>query len=330
MFSFINRTNRLKFKFELSKGICAILPPIFSQSVRNRIISIKEGEVLKLGFKKRSLTGSCFFGNTSDFHAFKFAIHGYFDWRNIVLAKKLFQIKPGNIIEVGANIGTETISYADITSQLNYKTLAFEPLPSNFSILEKNKVLNKLDNLEIFDCLVSDKNGLINFKIPAGNNSGSGHIVQDTEKTLTDLIKIPVSSLDELIPQENISIIFIDVEGMEFQVIKGALNLIRTNRPSIVLEVNRKFLENRGQTSVSELMQLFNSLSYNCYYINRFSIERVDKKKLKVNKNKNWICIPKEESKTINKLRYSLLKMMVNPFTNFGTIIKASLSKTHL
>lgn len=70
-------------------------------------------------FIKRSFTGSKFYGSTRDFHAFKFSVHGYFDWRNIIIAKSVLKFKEGAIIEVGANIGTETISFSDIAKKYN-------------------------------------------------------------------------------------------------------------------------------------------------------------------------------------------------------------------
>ncbi len=82
-------------KYRFAKIICRFLPPILSQSVRNRIISIEEGEQLSLNFKIKSFTGSYFSGNTVDFHAFKFSIHGYFDWRNVLIANEVLTYKKG-------------------------------------------------------------------------------------------------------------------------------------------------------------------------------------------------------------------------------------------
>src|SRR5690606_19085605 len=118
------------------------LPPIGSQKVRNLIIKISEGESLNLDFKTKSFTGSYFYGNTSDFHAFKFSVHGYFDWRNIIISNEVLKKYKGHIVEVGANIGTETISFSDVARKFGMKVFAYEPLPINYTILLRNKMEN--------------------------------------------------------------------------------------------------------------------------------------------------------------------------------------------
>ena len=127
--------------------ICSLFPPILAQQLRSKLIAIRTAEKWALPFKRRSFTGSYLSGNTSDFHAFKFLIHGYFDWRNVVLARKIAKLKPGDIIEVGANIGTETIGFADINP--SGTVYAFEPLLDNFKSLETIKTENNFSNLNI-------------------------------------------------------------------------------------------------------------------------------------------------------------------------------------
>lgn len=124
-------------KLKTIRGICKFLPPILAQQVRERLISNREAERIGMDFKRKSFLGGFLSSNTKDFHAFKFYIHGYFDWRNVVLAKHILRIKKGDFIEVGANIGTETVSLAKM-NKLN-KVHAFEPVPENVAALKNLK-----------------------------------------------------------------------------------------------------------------------------------------------------------------------------------------------
>ena len=199
-------------------------------------------------FKRRSFTGSYLKGNTNDFHAFKFLIHGYFDWRNVVLAKKILRFKKGDLVEVGANIGTETIGLADINP--DNEVHAFEPLPSNFESLQQIKKDNKLENLKLYDVLVSETKGEAYFKVPTKNSSGSGHITsgQDGESQRFDVV-----TLDETLSHsKSVAAIIADVEGFEPQVLAGANKIIKKHTPFLILEVNKQFLEERGQTTIQE------------------------------------------------------------------------------
>src|SRR5680860_108702 len=115
----------LERRFGFAKIICKFLPPILAHQIQGFLINSEEGAKIALDFKKKSITGGFLRGNTRDMVAFKFSIHGYFDWRNIALTNKILQFNRGNVIEVGANIGTETISLARICKK---KVFAFEPL----------------------------------------------------------------------------------------------------------------------------------------------------------------------------------------------------------
>lgn len=300
-------------KYKIAKFVCKLLPPILAQRIRNAIISIEEGEQLKLDFKRKSFTGSLFSGNTSDFHAFKFSIHGYFDWRNIVIADEVLKYrKGGNIVEVGANIGTETISFCDIAKKYKSQVFAFEPLASNMENIIQNKTENDLNNLLLYNCLVSNKSGKAYFKVPEGNNSGSGFISNSSDKN--DLQEYDVITLDEKILNHTISLICIDVEGFEYQVLQGSENLIRKNKPILILEVNKRYLEKRGQIGFKAFCDYLTALGYISYSIDKLGITKVDFNNHTVQANKNWICVEKKDSSLIKQINRRLFICAFNPF----------------
>jgi len=293
--------------------LCSFFPPVLAQQLRSKLISIRAAEELALPFKRRSFTGSYLKGNTADFHAFKFLIHGYFDWRNVVLAKKIARLKKGDIIEVGANIGTETIGLADINP--NGRVYAFEPLPSNFESLKAIKDVNDLQNLELYDVLVSDKKGEAFFKIPAKNSSGSGHIASEENETTQ---RFEVVTLDETLETNRaVSSIIADVEGYEPQVLAGAKEVLERSKPFLILEVNERFLRERAQTNVAQFYDSLVQQGYNCYYIERLGISKVDPKEFKTKSNKNWLCIPNEYIDKKGALGRTIALNAWNPFLRF-------------
>ena len=299
--------------YRIAKIVCGLLPPILAQSVRNNIISIEEGEALNLDFKKKSFTGSIFYGNTADFHAFKFSIHGYFDWRNIVIADEVLKCKKGgDVIEVGANIGTETISFCDVAKKYTSKVFAFEPVPSNIKAIIRNKSENRLDNLQLFNCLVSNNAGKAYFNVPTGNNSGSGFISDATDKN--NAKEFDVVTLDEKLGNELVSLICVDVEGFEYQVLQGAKNVIERNSPVLILEVNKRYLEKRGQVRFKVFCDYITDLGYTCYSIDQLGISKVDFNNHKAQANKNWVCIPKEDVSLAVKINKRLAYCAIKPY----------------
>ncbi|MCX7549071.1 FkbM family methyltransferase [Xanthomarina sp. F1114] len=299
-------------KYKIAKTICRFLPPLFAQSVRNRIISIEEGELLNMDFRKKSFTGNVFSGNTSDFHAFKFSIHGYFDWRNIIISNEVLKYKNGgSIIEVGANIGTETVSYCDVAKKYHSKVISFEPLVTNLDSVIRNKTENKINNLEVFNCLVSNAPGKASFNVPTGNNSGSGFITNTTEKNTQEF---DVVTLDEKIKDELVALICVDVEGFEYQVLQGGEDIIKRNMPVLILEVNKRYLEKRGQVPFETFCNYINALGYDCYSINKLGISKVDFNNHKTQANKNWVCLANKDLPIIKKINKNLIFSAFNPF----------------
>jgi FkbM family methyltransferase len=141
-----------------------------------------------------SKTGSLFKGRTSDFHAYPFSIHGYFEWRNIAIAKAL--CLPGDeIIEVGANVGTETIGFADAVTRSG-KIHAFEPIESNLLALKEIIQLNNFNHVHIYPYAAGEIQEIINFVAPPTEMSGVGHVLGETENPKNDVISVECYPLD--------------------------------------------------------------------------------------------------------------------------------------
>ncbi len=294
------------------RNICKFLPPILAQKVRERLMSNREAEKLAMDFKRKSFTGGFLFGNTKDFHAFKFFVHGYFDWRNIVLANYILKIKNGDFIEVGANIGTETVSLAEINT--NNKVHAFEPVSENVKVLNIIKEENNFENLLIYDVLVSDRSGTERFKIPPKNDSGTGHITKETGESIKEF---QVVSLDvKLRDMKLCSALFIDVEGFEYHVIRGAREIIKKHRPFLILEVNKKYLQQRANVSISVLQKEICQMDYKTFYIGRMGLKEANVDSF-VKSNKNWICIPVEELNVKRRLARKIFLNSLNPLISY-------------
>lgn len=302
-------------KYQIAKIFCPLFPPLVSQTIRSYFVRNEDGEQLNLDFKRRSVTGGYFFGNTSDFHAFKFSIHGYFEWRNIVIAHTVLKHKPGSIIEVGANIGTETVSFCDVASTFKRQVIAFEPMEENNIWIKKLKDFNGYNHLQLMECLVSDYVGKAQFKVPQGNNSGSGHIADEADASS---VTYDVTTLDTALSKSDVGIVFVDCEGFEYQILQGAIHTLNQQKPILVLEVNPKLLEKRGQVTIEKFYNFLDELGYTSYYINRTGIERVCGNEFQVKQNKNWVCISKDDHKLPKFINDSILINSFNPLIRFA------------
>ena len=134
-------------------------------------------------------------------------------------------------VDVGAHIGT----YTWILGPYAQKVYAFEPTQRIYNHLCANIMIKDLsDKVDTYNCGLSSENGKLPFyeRQPDGGTNGFTAIGWKDENTY----ELPVMKLDEF-EIEDISLIKIDVEGHELQVIKGASEtLIKNEYPPILFE----------------------------------------------------------------------------------------------
>ena len=142
-------------------------------------------------------------------------------------------------LDVGANIGVWSLA---LEKQFD-NVIAFEPSTKNLECLRLNW------DGEIREFAVGDVNSTVVFKDSA-KNCGNGKVRLDltTEGSAYEVEMVKLDDQDIT----DCSLIKIDVQGFEWQVIQGAQNLIETQLPWVTVEPNKditqmvEFFFNRG------------------------------------------------------------------------------------
>lgn len=142
------------------------------------------------------------------------------------------------IVDAGAHIGMSTLYFKMLFP--NARVIAFEPVPYNIEILRKNIEENQLENVEIFEAVVAPKSGILRIQEPIGEGawrSGAGIIpkgwkgIQENRE-----IKVEAIGIQEIL-HDKIDIFKMDIEGMEYEVIRNAGSLLR-NVSNWIIEVH--------------------------------------------------------------------------------------------
>lgn len=148
-------------------------------------------------------------------------------------------IKNTNMIDLGGNIGTTSLLMSEVLSN-NCKIFTFEPIYSD--ILLKNVLDNNLtDKIVIYPYGVGNEINILNTRpINLSDKLNFGAVSLKDKNNLVDKdaennYKINIIPLDYF-NFENISLIKIDVEHMEIEVLEGCLKLIRQCNPTILIE----------------------------------------------------------------------------------------------
>jgi FkbM family methyltransferase len=162
----------------------------------------------------------------------------------------LAYIQPDTIVlDVGASLGLWTVPLAKAAREVGARVWAFEPYPSNHPWLERNVALNGLeDTVTIHRCALGDAVGKARMGIVETEDfqqGGNAAINLDPESALG--VMVPVKRLDDFAIAAPVSAVKIDVEGYEIRVLRGAKELIARDRPVILGEFNRYWIEQRGE-----------------------------------------------------------------------------------
>lgn len=105
------------------------------------------------------------------------------------------------------------------------EVLALEPHPDNFECLKAN--CNPFRNVWSIMAAAGEDDGLLHLEQDSRRNSGDFHIAEDG-------IEVEVLALDSLVSEA--SLIKVDVQGYELQVLQGATGIIERSHPVVIAE----------------------------------------------------------------------------------------------
>src|ERR687889_1766910 len=157
-----------------------------------------------------------------------------------------FTPKEGDIvIDIGAHIGLYTIISSKRVGAQG-KVVAIEADPENFEMLNSNIKLNQLTNVIPLNYAVFSKETKLKLYLPSGESGFTKYntVMQNWINTQEKFVEVNANTLDYLlqlnkIRQEEVNWIKIDVEGAEFEVLKGASNVLSKSKDiSLLIEVH--------------------------------------------------------------------------------------------
>ena len=133
--------------------------------------------------------------------------------------------------DIGSNVGVYTVLASKVKKA---KTIAIEPVPSTYEYLRDNIQVNRLENVISKNIGIGDKIAKLAFT--------SDKDTMNSVATPDDIntFEIDVDTLDNLTKVYGVpKIIKIDVEGYEYNVIMGGINLLHNNQlDAIIIELN--------------------------------------------------------------------------------------------
>ena len=192
----------------------------------------------------------------------------YSSWENStfqVLDKYLSKDK--DYLDIGSWVGPTAI-YASFLSR---RVFAVEPDPTAYKILQKNISLNSITNIIHFNAAASNLQTA--YLKP---NRFFGDSMTRVSENASSGIAVKAMGLDELISPGDFSLIKIDIEGHEFQLIKEYIKVLNQAKIPLFLSLHTPFFNN-GESLLKELTQnLANTKQVFDEQGRKISLEQID------------------------------------------------------
>ncbi|HEY7165099.1 MAG TPA: FkbM family methyltransferase [Candidatus Binatia bacterium] len=157
----------------------------------------------------------------------------------------------GSIVDVGAALGVYILNFRAITDR---PIIAYEPSPLPFALAEYNVRANSLVDVRIRNVACGNSAGWV--QLAAGINSaivpdkrGAASAFDASDDVLENSVSVPLVRLDDdLRASGPVSLLKIDCEGFEYQVLSGSAEVIEKYHPIIFLELHPKQIDAYGHS----------------------------------------------------------------------------------
>lgn len=143
-------------------------------------------------------------------------------------------LAPGDVfVDAGANVGVHTVAAARAVGA-GGSVIAFEPFPATAALLRRTVAINGFESVvKIHDVALGAEGG--EAQLHLGEMSGH-HSLYDLDQQETGTCGVTVVRLDDVVPPGRpATVLKIDVEGAELEVVEGARRVLDDNPEAAVI-----------------------------------------------------------------------------------------------
>jgi len=163
-------------------------------------------------------------------------------------------VQPGDwVLDVGANIGHYSRRMSELVGATG-RVIAFEPVPETFELLACNVSLFPLKNVTVVNMAASRTTQMLGMSVPKFDSGLDNYYMAHLTENggMFQVLCAPVDNFGF----EKISLVKIDAEGHELDVVKGMAELIKRDHPVLIVELSgdetKELLESFGYESTRQ------------------------------------------------------------------------------
>ncbi len=181
------------------------------------------------------------------------------------------------ILDIGAHIGLFSAIAAKLAGSRG-RVFAFEPAPNTTPVLHQTIRINKLAHLiEPVNQAMGKDTGKITFFISDEEADNSNSLVSYKDDRKLNGVEVEVNTIDNFIGEKKLTkvdFIKIDVEGAEYDTLRGGGEVFKKLRPCFILAIHPEPIEKKGD-KLEDIYDLLVQLNYNIVYNNK-PISKID------------------------------------------------------
>ena len=186
--------------------------------------------------------------------------------KDLLFLKKDLGFNFSAIIDVGAAIGEYSKAAHFIFPES--KIIAFEPIPDSFKKLKD--VATEVKEMQCFNFALSNEEGEAEFHLNDFSFSSSLLKMTDVHKEIYPFsknektVKVKTTKLDNIITEIDGDVLLkIDVQGAEYNVLKGTVNLLKK---IAVVQLEVSFLNfYDGQANIEDIINFLKTFGFNAF-----------------------------------------------------------------
>ena len=168
------------------------------------------------------------------------------------------------VIDVGASSGFTSAYFA----KQALSVFAFEPNEDNVGRINQIKKIHRINNLEVIKSAVSNQVGHASLHIKS--LSGRHSLANIGRVRTISTVKVPTTTIDQFCSKRRIkkvSILKIDVEGFELEVLQGAVSSLQNKMIDIILFEYSPYFYKQRDLNPFEILKFLNNNGYELFEI---------------------------------------------------------------
>lgn len=230
----------------------------FKDKQRRKFLDkLPELAVMKRGYQLYAKSG--------EFTSLWFRLYGSYEDNSINTINEELK-NGGTFLDIGANLGLYAM---DVAKNTSCPVIAFEPNPGTAVLANRSIALNGFeDRIYLKQAAVGNANGRLEFLDNIENAGDSALLQEGNAQKEGSVITVDVIAIDEdadiqarLAKLPPVKAVKMDIQGAEVQALRGMSNLLRKDKPVMLIEFSEESLK-EFNSSTEELLAVTRELGY--------------------------------------------------------------------